>query len=189
MTDRTVFSIGHSQHDLQSFTALLKPFSVDTLVDVRSNPFSRFAPDFSRPKLDEHLPRHGLQYVFLGHELGGRPNDQAYYDEDGHVFYYMLARDEAFLRAITLLEENVDQHVIAIMCSEGKPHDCHRRLLIERVLVERGITMKHIRPSGGLFKDHELEAQPALFFNTEDTGWKSIRSVSRNEALRASSRL
>lgn len=189
MTDRTVYSIGHSQHNLQSFTALLKPFRVDTLVDVRSNPFSRFAPDFGRAKLEEHLPRHGFEYVFLGHELGGRPNDPAYYDEDGHVLYYILARDEAFLHGITLLEENVDQHVIAIMCSEGKPHDCHRHLLIEPILAERGMTMKHIKPSGGLFKHHELEPQPTLFFNMEDTGWKSIRSVSRNEVLRASSKL
>lgn len=188
MTDRTIYSIGHSQHDLQSFTALLEPFQVDTLVDVRSNPFSRFAPDFGRPNLEQHLPRQGFQYVFLGHELGGRPNDPAYYDEDGHVLYYVLARNMAFLHGITLLAEKVDQHVISIMCSEGKPHDCHRHLLIEPLLVDRGIAMKHIRPGGGLFKSHELESQPTLFFDTEDTGWKSIRSVSRNEALRASSK-
>lgn len=188
MDGRVVFSVGHSQHGLGAFTTLLKPFGIDTVVDVRTYPASRFAPDFSRGNLEKGLPDQGFRYVFLGFNVGGRPNNPAYYDSEGHVLYNKLARDPAFLDGITLIEKNSPRYTIALMCSEGHPRDCHRHLLIERVLAIRGIIMRHIRPEGGLYETHEVSTQPALFVDQDEGTWKSIRSVSRNEVLRASSK-
>lgn len=188
MDRRVTFSVGHSQHGLGVFTDLLRPFGIDTLVDVRTFPTSKFAQDFSRGNLEKRLPVIGIRYVFLGDKLGGRPSNLNYYDEEGHVLYGRLARDPAFQEGISLIARNLRTCTIALMCSEGHPRECHRHLLIEPVLSTREILMMHIRPQGGLYETAEIETQPPLFLDQNEEAWKSTRSVSRGEALRASSK-
>lgn len=103
MDGRVVFSVGHSHHELGAFTTLLKPFGIDTVVDVRTYPASRFAPDFSRGNLERRLPDQGFRYVFLGFNVGGRPSNPAYYDSEGHVLYEKTREDEE-LRSEHLLQ-------------------------------------------------------------------------------------
>lgn len=186
--DRRVFSVGHSTLFLVDFVELLKPYEVRTIVDVRSSPISRFAPEFEWSVLEGKLPDHGIRYVFLGNELGGRPRSSAHYDDDGRALYYKMANAPAFVRALDLLEENLDKSVIALMCSEGKPHECHRHLLIERALKPRGILMTHILPDGSTYEFATTAVEErTLFEQAEDTAWKSVRSVLPGRAQNASS--
>ncbi len=67
----TVFTIGHSNHPRERFIALLRGEEITALADVRSTPFSRRHPQFSKPALAETLPQEGIAYVYLGEELGG----------------------------------------------------------------------------------------------------------------------
>lgn len=39
---------------------------------------------------------------------------------------------------------------IAIMCAQEDPTNCHRRLLISKTLLERGLCVYHIRGDGSL---------------------------------------
>ncbi len=133
---RHLFSIGHSTHALDDFAALVKKHGVETVLDVRSHPASRFALEFSREYLDRKLPEHGLQYVCLGDRLGGRPRSPDQYDENGRALYYKMADDPYFLEGIELIEDHLGSTTMALMCSEGKPSECHRHLLIED--LERG---------------------------------------------------
>src|SRR5436309_14598733 len=88
---RSVFSIGHSNLSSEAFCHLLKRHAIEVLVDVRSHPQSRYAPHFSLEPLRSSTRAAGIRYVFLGRELGGRPDDPAFYDPDGHVLYDRLA--------------------------------------------------------------------------------------------------
>ena len=67
----TVFTIGHSTHTLDEFVALLRRHWVTAVADVRAAPYSRFNPQFRRGSLADGLGALGLEYVFLGRELGG----------------------------------------------------------------------------------------------------------------------
>ncbi len=93
-----VFTIGHSNHPLEKFLALLERHGVNQAVDVRSTPFSRFAPQFNRKNLAVQLGRARMEYAFLGPELGGRPADPAHYDENGRARYNLMAETPAFQR-------------------------------------------------------------------------------------------
>ncbi len=42
MKDRTIFTIGHSNHSIEQFVALLQQHGITALADVRSAPYSRF---------------------------------------------------------------------------------------------------------------------------------------------------
>lgn len=67
-----LYSIGHSRHPAEQFLALLRAARIELLADVRSQPASRWAPQFTRARLEQLLHSHGLEYAFLGRELGGR---------------------------------------------------------------------------------------------------------------------
>ncbi len=53
----TIYTIGHSAHSFEEFVSLLKGQQIEVVVDTRSAPYSRFAPQFDREILQRELPR------------------------------------------------------------------------------------------------------------------------------------
>jgi uncharacterized protein (DUF488 family) len=183
----TVYTAGHSSHSIEEFLRLLTENRIDVIVDTRSAPYSKFAPQFDREIIQRDLTQDGIKYIFLGSELGGRPNNPAYYDERGHVLYSRMTKDAAFNAGIERLERGMANFRVALMCGEEDPAHCHRRLLVGRVLVERGHEVLHIRGDGRLETDAEVAAasgknlvneQPALFAELDEDQWRSTASVS-----------
>lgn len=145
-----VFTVGHSNHSRERFAReLLQPHGIAVLADVRSAPYSRFAPDFNREGLLAFLVARGLRYVYFGDKLGGRPSDRACY-ENGRVRYDRVARTESFRRGLDELLAEAASHRIAVMCSESEPLNCHRTLLVAQALDECDVAVKHIRADGSL---------------------------------------
>jgi uncharacterized protein (DUF488 family) len=182
-----VYTVGHSTHSYDEFAALLISQSIDVVVDTRSAPYSRFAPQFDREILQRSLAESGIKYIFLGGELGGRPKNPAYYDSQGHVLYGRMTADHAFVAGIERLERGIADFRVALLCGEEDPAHCHRRLLVGRVLSERGHELLHIRAVEGLQTDAQVTAesgkplvdtQPALFAELDEDQWRSTASVS-----------
>src|SRR3954452_23902727 len=96
----SVFTIGHSAHGFDLFARLLTQHCVEVLVDVRSAPYSKYAPQFDREILQPALNQVGIKYLFLGAELGGRPRNEIYYDARGRVLYSRIITDPAFVTGI-----------------------------------------------------------------------------------------
>jgi uncharacterized protein (DUF488 family) len=144
-----VLTIGHSAHSLEAFVGLLKQHGVTAVADVRSVPYSRFNPHFNRKALEQSLVGHGIKYVFLGRELGGRPEDPSCY-EGRRVQYARLESTEAFRNGIERIIRGTGEHRIALMCAEKEPLKCHRALLVARALAARGVGVEHILPDGRL---------------------------------------
>jgi uncharacterized protein (DUF488 family) len=185
-----LWTIGHSNHDLGWFIGLLRGQRIDFAVDVRSYPYSRHAPQFNREELEQALRENGIGYLFLGDTLGGRPGRDEHYDADGHALYGEMAREPSFGAAIDRLLDGAGGHRLALMCSEADPRDCHRRLLVGKVLAERGAELRHILRDGTVTSEHEVDievaAAPTLFGNNVPP-WRSTRSVSRRRRLSGSS--
>lgn len=193
----TVYTIGHSSHSVELFSELLVQHAVQVLVDVRSAPYSRYAPQFDHDILPRTLNKVGIKYLFLGRELGGRPDKQEYYDADGHVVYSRITADPAFIGGIERLERGMTEFRIALMCGEEDPAHCHRRLLVTRVLMERGHEVLHIRGDGRVMSDEEVSLesrkslvneQPALFAELDEDQWRSTASVLPKKAPANSSK-
>lgn len=193
----TVYTIGHSSHAAEVFSELLVKHGMQVLVDVRSAPYSRYAPQFDHDILPQSLNKVGIKYLFLGRELGGRPNKQEYYDADGHVVYSRITSDPAFIGGIERLERGMMEFRIALMCGEEDPAHCHRRLLVTRVLMDRGHQVLHIRGDGRVMADEEVSAesgkslvneQPALFAELDEDQWRSTASVLPKKAPANSSK-
>src|SRR4051794_16685711 len=193
----TVFTIGHSAHSVEVFTELLAKHAIQVLVDVRSAPYSRYAPQFDRDLIPRSLHQAGVKYLFLGRELGGRPDRQDYYDSDGHVLYSRMTGDPAFVGGIERLERGMAEFRVALMCGEEDPAHCHRRLLVARVLIERSHEVLHIRRDGSVVTDEDVarqsrkalvNEQPALFAELDEDQWRSTASVLPKKAPASSSK-
>jgi uncharacterized protein (DUF488 family) len=192
----TIYTLGHSAHAWEVFAQLLKEHRIDVVVDIRSSPYSRFAPQFDHEILQRKLAECGVKHLFLGTELGGRPNDQEYYDKEGHVLYGRMTENREFQAGIERLERGIAGYRVTLLCGEENPAHCHRRLLVGRVLAERGHDLLHIRGDGHLQSEAELTAesgkplvkeQPALFAELEEDQWRSTASVSPKRAPASSS--
>lgn len=183
-TSRRVFSVGHSNHDEQTLLGLLKQHDVQVLADVRSQPYSKYASQFNSEPLKIALSAAGVSYVFLGKELGGRPEGDEFYDAEGHVLYDRLAQSRLFLQGIERIEKGIERYRVAMMCSEENPAECHRYLLVARVLDGRGITVEHLRADGSVQTNEQVRfeltgdgRQQLLFEELKEPAWRSIRSV------------
>jgi uncharacterized protein (DUF488 family) len=170
---------------LETFLSLLSAHAIEVVVDTRSQPYSRYSTQFNGDKLAVELTKSDIKYLFMGNELGGRPKQQQFYDDEGHVLYSRLAQSDLFLEGIDRVEKGINKFRVALMCSEEDPTVCHRYLLIGRVLKERGARIRHIRGDGRLQSDEELEShqspkddgQLLLFEEPKETPWRSLRSV------------
>lgn len=145
MIQAPIYAIGYGAREIDAFISVLKKHNIEYVVDVRSQPYSRYKPDFSQAPLEAHLKAHGIRYVFMGDTLGGRPSDPSCYDEEGRVNYPVVAQKPFYREGIARLKKAASQGLaVTIMCSEGKPENCHRSHLIGTTLTEEGINVVHI---------------------------------------------
>jgi uncharacterized protein (DUF488 family) len=156
MTHR-LFTIGHSAAQLSVFLAVLRQREVNLLIDVRSRPQSSRFPHFDQAELEEALRMTGFRYLFLGEELGGRPDDPKAYGSDGIVDYNKWRTSRAFQAGLErVLKESAD-YDLALMCAEEDPLNCHRFLMICPELIPLGFAPLHIRKGGIIETQREAE--------------------------------
>lgn len=143
-----IYTIGHSNHTWESFAPLLKRHGVRALVDVRSNPVSRWAPFANKRRLPGLLEPEGIAYVYMGDSLGGKPADPSRYDSDGRSDYDEMRLDASFRKSLDALLPLAEETTVVLMCAEENPARCHRRLLLGPALEARGALLRHIRKDG-----------------------------------------
>ncbi|MBX3498702.1 MAG: DUF488 domain-containing protein [Alphaproteobacteria bacterium] len=153
----SIFTIGHSNHPIERFVALLRDAGVTLLADVRSTPYSRRVPHFNRERLRDTLKAAGIDYRHLGGALGGKP-------QGGERDYIAMARTPAFIAALDAVMEESSRQPLALMCAEREPLDCHRTILVSRHLATRGADIVHLLADGGRAAHADIEAHLVAWY-------------------------
>jgi len=185
-SEARVLTVGHSNLDWDRFVALLRNAGVTAVADVRTSPWSRHTPQFNRETLAVSLKAEGLAYVFLGAELGGRPSS-AHLFEEGVADYEAMAREETFKTGLERVANGARTHIVALMCAEREPLDCHRCLLVSRRLQDLGLAVAHIHGDGAI-EPHEATERRLLVcegLEHEDIFEDRERRLARAYAQRA----
>ena len=66
----TLYSIGYSTRTTEKFIQLLKDYSIEYVIDVRTQPYSKRFPNYKKQTIEKNLSNHGIRYVFMGDSLG-----------------------------------------------------------------------------------------------------------------------
>ena len=151
-----ILTVGHSNHPVERLVALLLQHGVQVLADVRSQPYSRFAHQFNRENLQPVVTNAGLQYLFMGEELGGRQLGKIASLQDRLAAYERVSAAPQFQRGLARLLAEAENSTVAILCAEEDPTECHRRVWVARALREGGASVSHIRGEGRLDPDEAL---------------------------------
>jgi uncharacterized protein (DUF488 family) len=156
MAGTPIYTIGYGARSIEELLQLLKQHEIEYLVDVRSQPYSAIKPEFSKAALEARLQQEGFRYVFLGDALGGRPSDPSCYS-NGKVDYDLVRAKPFYREGIERLRSALGQGLrLALMCSEGKPRECHRTKLVGRTLDAEGIEVRHIDETGAVKTQQEV---------------------------------
>ena len=159
-----IHTIGHSDHTTAAFVDLLRRHGITLVVDVRSQPYSRWAHQFNRETMARDLQDAGIAYYFMGDTLGGRPADPTLYDPgQERPDYQRVQQTAAYQTGIDQLLELARTEQVALMCSEGDHRRCHRHLLITQTLLERGVRVLHIQTDGTTVEGERIPQQLSLF--------------------------
>lgn len=154
-----IYTIGYGNRPIGTFLDLLRHYSIGCLVDVRSLPTSRFRPDFRKKALQQHLEAAGMEYWWMGENLGGKRVDPSCI-VDGKVDLARLAALPAFRDAMDEVVSKAlaasDGRALALMCSEQKPENCHRAWWLAPEMAARGLEVLHIDENGALKTQQEV---------------------------------
>ena len=154
-----IFTIGHSNHDVLDFLGILKKHAIRVVVDIRSDPHSRYAPQFNKRDVERAVLAAGMEYRYSGAYIGGKPHDPELYLQSGKPDYDKLAATEQFQNELKAVVEIAGAKRVALMCSEADPMGCHRERIVAQVLRSWGVKVTHIMPDGTVGE----VAQPGLF--------------------------
>ena len=157
----TIYTIGHSNHTWDRFAGLLRQHGVQVLVDIRTNPVSRYAPFARQRALPGLLAQEDIRYLYMGASLGGKPADSSCYDSDGKPDYDRISSKPFFQNGVSELLKLAGDFTLALMCAEEDPTKCHRTLLVGIELERHGVKPLHIRKDGSVHGSEKLGSDAA----------------------------
>ncbi|MDB5797321.1 MAG: hypothetical protein JWP36_1223 [Paucimonas sp.] len=126
-----IYTIGFTKRSAESFFSALEASGAQTLIDVRLNNVSQLAGFSKKNDLQYFVGRIcGMRYRHLT-ELAPTKEMLQAYQANGHWDDY--AKNFLALMAQRRIED-LDRAMLdgaCLLCSEDKPHHCHRRLVAE----------------------------------------------------------
>lgn len=128
-----IFTIGFTKKSAQRFFELLRASGAKRVVDVRLNNVSQLAGFAKKDDLAFFLREIcGMEYIHLPALAPTQEMLDGYKKQGGDWKAYEIRFIELMKRR--RIEETVPREMIAdgcLLCSEDKPHHCHRRLVAE----------------------------------------------------------
>ncbi|MCK5719286.1 MAG: DUF488 domain-containing protein [Thiomargarita sp.] len=159
-----IFTIGHSTDTIERFIEYLECYQIDTIVDVRSVPYSRFVGQFNQEQLSIFLKKKNIIYIPMGNNLGARYEEKELLFEEGKVDFSKVVTTKRFQEGIDRVESGIKKNYkIALMCSEKNPIECHRFSLVANYLHKRGYLVNHI-VGKDIFEHKLLENKLLLYY-------------------------
>ncbi len=126
----TIYTVGHGAASLQLFRNILEAAEITLVVDVRSRPYSRWHPHYSRKELSHSLGLWSIEYQWKGANLGG------------------LGANVRFDETVQEIAGLASKRTIALLCSEKSPEECHRKTMLTPAFQAHSVDVVHLLQDG-----------------------------------------
>jgi uncharacterized protein (DUF488 family) len=155
-----IYTVGHSTHKIDYFLDLLREYSINCLIDIRSVAASSYNPQYNKEPFSNFLKNNGITYLHFPDEFGARHSDPDLLDDEGKVSFEKIQKSWNFKNGIERLLQGIDKgYIITLMCSESEPYECHRFAMVSVALEKDGFRVMHILKDKTLKSNTELEIQ------------------------------
>lgn len=156
---KEIFTIGYTAFQLEGFFSILKKYDINSVIDVRSSPFSKFHSEYNTDKLSEELKKRGFAYRNYKNEFGARQLEIKYYPH-GYMDFSLFVKSDAFRSGMGKImnASNMDYRFV-LMCAEKEPVTCHRVIMVAREFYKEGYTVKNLLANGEFYTQEDIEHQ------------------------------
>jgi uncharacterized protein (DUF488 family) len=157
---QTIYTVGHSSLSFMEFLTLIQANNITHIVDIRSIPYSKYAPWSDKSRLSELLRPFKIKYTYFGHKLGGKKGSKG---ADAQL--ESLTPLDVYHDAIQMLMQLSMRGNLTLLCAESDPAKCHRQHIIAQTLLESGNRVLHILKDGTIqeaWKEEKQASQPKL---------------------------
>lgn len=71
-----IYTIGHSNYSIEKLIDMLKTYDIDTVVDIRGTPYSKYNVQYNKETIAETLKKEGFIYIYMAKELAAQRQDK-----------------------------------------------------------------------------------------------------------------
>lgn len=183
-----IFTIGYSGFAIENFVETLKKYSINCLIDVRSNPHSAYFKDYNKNNLSRILHKNKIIFRNYANEFGAMQSDKNFFT-DGALDFEKFSASEQFLNGINKIVKGMELgYKFVLMCAEKNPVNCHRSILIARKFHELGYIVKNILADGNFITQVEVEKILQDKFFPDRNQLSLFEEISETEMIRESYR-
>ena len=152
-----LYTIGYAGFpDVNDFVSALEKNGIQILIDVRSTPYSAYHSAYNKDVLSSLLKEHGIYYANFAKQFGARQENRSFYKK-GRLDFETFSKSPQFLDGVDRVENS--SAVIAFMCAEKKPSECHRTILVAKAFSDRGYEITHLMPNDESVTQKEVEQE------------------------------
>lgn len=151
---KTIFTIGYATKSLDEFLLCLKKNGINSVVDVRTSPFSEAFPMYNRDKLKAFLLREDIYYLSFADEFGARRTEKEVYVDSfdlktespvRRVSFEKVYELPAFKAGVSRIQNAYKKgKTVCFLCSEKYPCDCHRFIMVASFFKKHGFDVVNI---------------------------------------------
>ncbi|WP_026886386.1 DUF488 domain-containing protein [Clostridium beijerinckii] len=153
-----IYTIGHSNYPVEKLIDMLKTYNINTVIDIRGTPYSKYNVQYNKETIAETLKKEGFIYIYMAKELAAQREDKKSYNKEGYSDFEKVISEEMFLRGIERLKLGCERgYKIALLGAMQDPIRCHRSILVGRSLRENGFNVKHILDDCTLASQEKIE--------------------------------
>lgn len=153
-----IYTIGHSNYPVERLIDMLKHYNIDTVVDIRGTPYSKYNVQYNKEVIEHALKEAGFIYIYMAPELAAKRINKISYNEEGYSDFEKVVNEESFKNGIQRLKNGVLKgYKIALLGAMQDPIRCHRSILVGRELIKYGFNVKHILDDYKLASQKDLE--------------------------------
>jgi uncharacterized protein (DUF488 family) len=153
-----IYTIGHSNYPVEKLIDMLKHYNINTVVDIRGTPYSKYNVQYNKEIIAKTLKEAGFLYIYMAKELAAQRENKKSYTKEGYSDFEKVITEREFLAGIERLKVGCEKgYNIALLGAMQDPIRCHRSILVGRALREYKFNVKHILDDYSLASQEDIE--------------------------------